>query len=293
MSTKIEWADKTWNPITGCTPISEGCQNCYAERMSKRLAGRFGYPKDEPFKPGVVHEDKLYEPLKWRKPRRIFVSSMGDIFHEAVAKEALFEVFNTMASWAISCRKKDCDHEEVECWHDPGHTYMILTKRPENIQPAFERMFEFASHLSGECALNVMRETDGWPLSNVWLGVTAENQRTADERIPILLQIPAAVRFVSVEPMLGPVDISPWMASGYLEPPHDDIINWVICGGETGPGARPMHREWALNLKNQCVDAGVPFFYKGWGDWYKKYTLRLDRLLDGREWNEYPESIGG
>ena len=287
MPTKIEWATETWNPITGCTKISEGCQNCYAERMAKRLVGRFGYPTDKPFKPGVLHVDKIDKPLMWRKPRKVFVCSMGDLFHKMVSPQALFEVFNTIASWVITCRKKDCDHEDAECWHDPGHTYIILTKRPENIQPAFEKMFEFASHLSGEMALNIMRETDGWPLPNVWLGVTAENQRTADERIPILLQIPAAVRFVSVEPILEKMDLSYWL-NGAPEQYAPDRwqqtyppIDWVIAGPETGHDARPGLNDWFRGLRDQCLYHKTPFFLKKGVDG--------DRLLDGREWNEYPE----
>ena len=278
MSTKIEWAvnpdgskGETWNPVTGCTPISEGCQNCYAKRMSKRLAGRCGYPAYDPFQV-TLHPDRLDEPLKWKKPRRVFVCSMGDFFHQDVPFEFIAQVWQTMNN-------------------AQQHIFMVLTKHPE-------RMAKFISRL-------------GWDIhDNVWLGVTAENQKRADERIPILLQIPAVVRFVSVEPMLEPVNLA-----------NCGKIDWVICGGETGPGARPMHPDWVRNLRDQCQNAGVPFFFKHWGQWKavhrqsdvvdlsslkdnqcvmkaqngdhylftRSSKKRTGRLLDGREWNEFPE----
>lgn len=280
---KIEWTDKTWNPITGCTPISEGCQNCYAARMAKRLSGRYGYPADEPFRPGVLHEDKLKDPFKWRKPQKVFVCSMGDIMHEQVSWRDVVTVFDVIKA-------------------NPQHIFMILTKRPEGLA-----YFRLNGPLVGS-----------EPLPNLWLGVTAENQRTADERIPILLQIPAAVRFVSVEPMLGPVDIAYWL-NGAPEQYAPDRwqqtyppLDWVIVGGETGPGARPMHPEWVRSLRDQCVNARVPFFFKQWGEWTTVYPQQLSmanrymkykhdttfyqvgkneagRLLDGQEWNQYPE----
>ena len=301
MPTKIEWTEESWNVITGCTPISEGCQNCYAERMSKRLAGRFGYPADDPFKPGVFHEDKLLEPMEWKKPRKVFVCSMGDLFHDDVLNLATFRVVKIIQE-------------------TPQHTYIMLTKRPENMKAIFQNMKGmFQSH----------QVLDYLP--NLWIGVTAENQRTADERIPILLQIPAAVRFVSIEPMLGPVDLTNIRFPGdarssvlqycdgcekHNQHPYCGKLDWVICGGETGPGARPMQFEWARSLRNQCVDANVPFFFKGWGNWVAPSQMplgtyreiedfgdgigisdnplgvgkkRAGRLLDGDEWNEYPE----
>jgi protein gp37 len=278
-NSKIEWTEKTWNPITGCTPISEGCQNCYAARMAKRLAGRYGYPRHNPFKPGTLHVDKMEEPLRWRKPSRIFVCSMGDLFHKNVSYARILDVCSVV-------RKA------------PQHTFIILTKRPDIMKHYTEYLWH---------SWNM----DSWP-ANCWLGVTTENQQRADERIPILLQIPAAVRFVSVEPMLGPVDLSLWMVSGYEEPPYDDVINWVIAGGETGPGARPMHPDWVKGLRDQCASARVPFFFKSWGEWTNNYPQgtslacrdmayrhdttfynvgknKAGRLLDNREWNEYPE----
>ncbi len=277
MGTKIEWATETWNPVTGCTKVSEGCQNCYAERMAKRLAGRYGYPKDDPFRV-TLHPNRLEQPLKWRKPRRIFVCSMGDLFHDDVPVPFLVDVFDVV----------------YKC---PQHTFIFLTKRPENL-----KWLRINGPIVG-----------AEPLSNVWLGVTAENQKTADERIPILLRISAAVKFVSVEPMLGPMVLCRWIArDGFRKG-----LNWVICGGESGPGARPMHPDWARGLRDQCQTAGVPFFFKQWGEYcYVEQMTRdtyvmVDKnvnlaghgdydkpwkvgkkdagaLLDGEEWNEYP-----
>ena len=234
-----------------------------------------------------VHPDRLDAPLHWKKPRRVFVNSMSDLFHKDVPFEFVDQVFATMA------------------WMQE-HTFMVLTKRAD-------RMEEFFNEAGNPSRRHI--------LPNVWLGVTVENQKAADERIPLLLQTPAAVRFVSVEPMLRPVDITSYLNSLYIignvpentiyEPPLD----WVICGGETGPGARPMHPDWVRSLRDQCQAAGVPFFFKSWGDWWPAEKGRLydiektrsimwidgqdmlkigkkaaGRLLDGVEWNEYPEA---
>ncbi len=248
---KIEWTDATWNPATGCTKISAGCQNCYAERMSKRLAARFGYPADEPFRV-TLHPDRLDEPLRWNKPRKIFVCSMGDLFHWDVGYSFAVRVWKTMAA----------------C---PQHTFCILTKRP----------------LSMEVMLDTQREQGACVLNNVWLGTSVENQEAADERIPHLLKTPAAVRFLSLEPLLGPVDLgaalSPCDGCGnqgstlYIPEEAgaslcldactqngDDgpVIDWVIVGAETGPGARPMDPDWARDIRDQCKAAELPFFFK-------------------------------
>lgn len=228
MGTKIPWADEVWNPVTGCTPISEGCQNCYAKRMSNRLRGRFGYPEDEPFRV-TLHPDRLDQPLRWRKPRRVFVCSMGDLFHDAVP-----ETFQGVI-WSIM---QMC----------PQHTFLILTKRAQLMLFRLER---YVLPLTGE-------------LDNVWLGVTAENQQRADERIPVLLQIPAAVRFVSLEPLLAGVDVRGLLCTlnAYSIYEARAGIDWVIVGAETGPGARPMDNDWARSIRDQCRSAGVPFFMK-------------------------------
>lgn len=251
-NTKIPWAEKVWNPITGCTKISPGCQNCYAERMANRLRGRCGYPADEPFRV-TLHPDRLEEPLRWRKPSMVFVCSMGDLFHEDVPFEFINRVFTTIGQ----CQQ---------------HIFIILTKRPERMKVFIEDYYAYESPGGDEKGVHIQ--------PNVWLGVTAENQKQADKRIPVLIQIPAAVRFVSVEPMLEAVDL---LNDDYLggciyceicleESPktcieRDAKLDWVICGGESGPNARPMHPDWARNLRDQCQAAGVPFFFKQWGEW--------------------------
>ena len=229
MTTKIEWCDETWNPITGCSPISAGCDNCYARRMARRLAGRFGYPETPNHFDVTFHPDRLDQPLKWKKPRRIFVCSMGDLFYEGVEDHQINSVFIRMVNTA-------------------RHKYLILTKRPE-------RMKDFISIGTGWRGM----------MENIWLGVTAENQQTADERIPILLQIPAAVRFVSGEPMLEEIDLAPYLGGYYLGEQslgRRSALDWVICGPETGPGARECKPEWIEDLYEQCKAAGVPFFDK-------------------------------
>lgn len=254
MPTKIEWATETWNPITGCTPFSEGCKNCYAKRMAGRLAGRFGYPKDAPFAV-TFHPDRLEEPLRWRKPRLVFVCSMGDFFHKSVTREMRDAVYNVVCS-------------------QPRHTFLFLTKRPEDV----------ASWWVGD-------------IPNVWLGVTAENQEQADRRIPILLSIPAAVRFVSVEPMLGPVDVSKHLRCESCIDPcacwcKDPRLNWVICGAETGPGARPLEVEWVLDLQRQCANANVSFFFKKWGARDKHgQPYGADGYIDGVLCRDWPCAI--
>lgn len=258
MATKIEWCEETWNVVTGCTPVSEGCQNCYAKRMANRLRGRFGYPEDEPFRV-TLHPDKLEQPLKWKKPRKIFVCSMGDLFHEDVPFMFITNIMGVINA---------CKH----------HTFIILTKRPDNII----NYLDWLNKLAGKESLST-----GWPFPNVWLGVTAENQEATDKRIPILLQIPAKVRFVSVEPMVGPVRLK---TERDLINPNDICLDWVIAGAESGPGARPMQIEWARDLRDQCVNANVPFFLK-----QMNIDGRLVKMpkLDGKEWSEYPDARKG
>jgi len=244
MPTKIEWTDETWNPITGCTPISEGCRNCYARRMAHRLRGRCGYPKDDPFRV-TLHRDKVYDPHGWRKPRLVFVCSMGDLFHKDVPLDWIEAVWSAMVV-------------------AEAHVFQVLTKRPA-------RMLEFVTSW-----IDHMRAGSKAPVKNIWLGVTAENQARADERIPILLKIPAAVRFVSIEPMLEPVELRSWVGKGDMP-----YLDWVIVGAETGPGKRPMKTEWALDVKRQCEAAGVPFFFKK--DSQGRHTL------DGKTYEQFPE----
>ena len=245
MASKIEWLARpgtipvSWNVVTGCTRCSPGCLNCYAERMSKRLAGRAGYPEAPHNFDVTLHEDRLGEPLRWKKPRTVFVVSMGDLFHDSVP-----ETYQR-AVWGIM---KAC----------PQHTFIVLTKRAQLMKYRLERyVYPLIS-----------------PPANVWLGVTAENQEMADQRIPVLLQIPAAVHFVSVEPMLSEIEIHEylpmteqnrrlWQEAGCKSGMEDGrTLSFVIVGAETGPGKRQMKDEWARDLRNQCYAAGIPFFFK-------------------------------
>ena len=207
--TKIEWTEYSWNPVSGCTPASEGCQNCYAKRMANRLRGRCGYPQDDPFRV-TLHEDRLGEPLRWKQPRRVFVCSMGDLFHEDVKDEWIARIW-----WVMGQCAGYLDPSRYR-----GHTFLILTKRPERMQKWLNGWNDRETRRQwiesfGE-VYDWMSGPKYWPdvLPNVWLGVTAENQQRADERIPILLQIPAAVRFVSVEPCLSAVNIVQYL-QGY------------------------------------------------------------------------------
>ncbi len=309
--TSIEWTDATWNPIVGCSVVSPGCTNCYAMRLAgtrlKHLPSRAGLTRDTKAGPVWTGETRfdekaLTQPLRWRSPRRIFVNSMSDLFHESVADEWIDKIFAVMAL----------------C---PQHTFQLLTKRPARMRSYLRanpgiRIRSEMPRLVGPIQVIEM----DWPLPNVWLGVTTEDQPRADERIPILLDTPAAVRFVSIEPMLGAMNIGEWMpgchecteACGWRSasaPPrekchhcgmtsqtfgefcplcgHQDFgavcpvceadavqhhpdtpcLDWVICGGESGPGARPMHPDWARSLRDQCAAGGVPFLFKQWGEW--------------------------
>lgn len=223
-NTKIEWCNKVYNPITGCYPISLGCENCYAKRTAKRLAGRFGYPKDDPFRV-TFHPDRLELPFQWKKPQKIFINSMGDFFAHDVKPNWIDAVLDVVAA-------------------TPHHSYQILTKRAHLIE---EKLYDCSTqwpvrHLGG-----------GDFLPNLWLGVTVENAKHKD-RIDILREIPAAVRFISFEPLLG--DVGELDLTG---------IHWVIVGGETGPGARLMQSKWAYNIYDYCHLDKVPFFFKKWG----------------------------
>lgn len=219
--TKIEWTDESWNPVTGCSKISIGCKNCYAERIAKRLAGRYGYPKDAPFKV-TVHIDKLDQPLRWKKPRMIFVCSMGDLFHEDVSDNVIGRVYATIME-------------------TPQHTYQILTKRPQ-------RAIEFYKKAQEIIPSPYLEQKY---LSNIWFGVSVENTQSFDRRVPLLKQIPAKVRFVSFEPLLE--NIRNLCLEG---------IDWAIVGGESGHNNRPMHLDWARVIRDHCEVDDVPFFMK-------------------------------
>jgi len=232
---KIEWTETTWNPVTGCTKVSPGCAHCYAERFSKRLKamGRLRYRNGFL----ATHEDVVTAPLRWKKPRLVFVNSMGDLFHEEVPESFVASVFQVMN-------------------RTPRHTYQVLTKRSvrlASIAPALR-----------------------WS-QNIWMGVSVEDGDYLN-RAENLRKIPAKVRFLSLEPLLGPL-------------PDLDLegIQWVIVGGESGPGARPMRPEWVARIRDRCLEAGVPFFFKQWGGVNKKKT---GRLLDGRIWDQMPGDTG-
>lgn len=229
----IEWTERTWNPVTGCIKVSQGCKHCYAERMAKRLKAMGSTRYVNGFAV-TLHEDLLDVPLRWKRPSTIFVNSMSDLFQESIPEEFIRAVFEIM----VAC---------------PQHTFQILTKRAE-------RLYKLAPYLP-------------WP-KNIWMGVSVENQYVI-ERVYNLLGVPAAVRFLSCEPLIGPLDDLPL-----------DNIHWVIVGGESGPKARPMKTEWVKSIFRQCRAAGVPFFFKQWGGVRKDMT---GRILYGRTYDEMPQ----
>ena len=255
MTTKIEWTDETWSPVTGCTAISPGCTNCYAKRMARRLAGRCGYPEAPHHFDVTLRPDRLYQPLRWKKPRKIFVCSMSDLFHEDVPFSFIDRVWRRMS-------------------HCSQHIFQILTKRPE-------RMARYVTE----------RWTrDYFPL-NIHLGITICNQ---DElwKADKLLRVPSAVHFASLEPLLSKIDLSKMKVG---ECRGDETVqsalssmsfvgrkthDWVIVGAETGPGKRPMELDWARSLRDQCKDAGTPFFFKKDSDG--------NHELDGVVYEEFP-----
>ncbi|MCB8835975.1 DUF5131 family protein [Aurantimonas sp. VKM B-3413] len=311
--TKIEWTDATWNPVTGCAVVSPGCTNCYAMKLAgtrlKHLPSRAGLTIDTRAGPvwnGTIrfNTEWLDQPMRWRRPRRIFVCAHGDLFAEGVTDAMLDQVFAVMAL-------------------APQHSFQVLTKRPERmrdyvidlhrrcrniggaatdiilghtavISGAVKTTFPLAAGRARDTALNQLDAG----LPNVWLGVSVEDQQRADQRIPILLDTPAAVRFVSAEPLLGPIDFGVawhgedalesecWGDCAWCEKGHPPLHNchrgrqseaafmkgrsgldWIIVGGESGHGARPMHPDWARAIRDQCADAGVPFLFKQWGEW--------------------------
>lgn len=283
---KIEWTNNTWNPVTGCSKVSEGCKNCYAERDWKRLSAptrglplKHGNTRNiytgRPFTDVRCHPERLDQPLRWKKPKRIFVNSMSDLFHESVPEPFLNEIFGVMSL----------------C---PQHTFQILTKRPERMMTYLSQgdiedlirdgQFQIAKEVVDPWEYEY--EIEEYPLPNVWLGVSVEDQHTADERIPLLLQTPVEIRWVSVEPLLGSVNLSSFLYGK---------IDWAVCGGESGPNARPMRADWARSVRDQCIAADVPFFFKQWGEWAptsigmrRVGKKKAGRALDGRYWDEYP-----
>lgn len=253
-STKIEWATHVWNPVTGCSPVSEGCTNCYAQANSRR------FWKGRPFTDVKLHEDRLVEPLKWRKPRRVFVCSMGDLFHENLKA---FEIENV-----LGIADRAVEEAKGKAPYQPS-VFMFLTKRAQRMREVVTNWIELCRKHGVEPDLRFL-----------WFGVTAENQARANERIPHLLRTPAVVRFVSVEPMLGRINLErascdcPWPEDAMKTRHHLDCpcsrfplprnmpLDWVVCGAETGPRKREMEWGWATNLYLQAHHAGVPFFFK-------------------------------
>lgn len=251
--TKIEWTDTTWNPVTGCTKVSEGCEHCYIERTPPfRMEGRRFHLPVIGGSTGVrLHEDRLGQPLHWRKPRKVFVNSLADLFHEDVPDTYIARIFAVMAA-------------------APTHTFQVLTKRHARMRSLL-RSDEFVADVRRQrwhFPHTVVTTGPEWPLPNVWLGVSVESQKWADLRIPALLDTPAAVRWLSCEPLLGPVDLRAWLSDDPVHFFHrQEDIDWVVVGGESGPGARPMHPEWARSLRDQCDAESVPFLFKQWGEW--------------------------
>lgn len=236
----IEWTDATWNPVRGCTKISPGCKHCYAETFAERFRGVKGHPYEQGFDLRLV-PGKLAEPLRWRTPKMIFVNSMSDLFHDAVAEDYIVAVAKVMVSAK---------------WH----TYQVLTKRSERLRRLLNSKLRFAAKQQ-----------------HIWWGVSVEDEKYGVPRIADLQKSEAAVRFLSVEPLLE--DIGKLNLAG---------LGWVIVGGESGPGARPMQREWVLSLRDQCRSARVPFFFKQWGGVRKSLS---GRELDGRTHDEFPGRV--
>ncbi len=230
----IEWTDMTWNPVTGCTKISQGCKNCYAERMSKRLRAMGVERYSDGFRVRL-HPDLLDQPTRWRGSRRVFVNSMSDLFHKNVPVEFISRVFDSISN-------------------SPAHVFQILTKRTGRLKQIADKL--------------------DWP-PNLWMGASVENERTT-ARIEQLRNVPAAIRFLSIEPLLGP-----------LKEMDLDGIDWVIVGGESGPKARPMEPEWVESIRIQCQRAEVAFFFKQWGGVRKK---KAGRQLNGRTYDEFPSA---
>ncbi len=302
--TKIAWTEATWNPVSGCSKVSEGCRFCYAERDWPRLSAN---PKSRyagrRFTDVRCHEEMLDQPLRWKRPRKIFVNSMSDLFHPEVPDEFIDRVFATMGN--VYCSMPEC------------HIFQVLTKRPE-------RMSAYLNDLRTEHRVTMAMKAMGlglpgenaspdWPLPNVWLGVSVEDQKAADERIPILLETPSALRWVSIEPMIGPIVLED-VPVGMLGPlrwkgcPEDlPKLDWIVVGGESGPQARPVLREWIDSIVAECREADVPIFVKQLGAAYAdsrgclvgalyprpendSAIVRLSNI-SGADMKEWPESL--
>lgn len=298
--TNIEWTDATWNPVTGCTKVSAGCKNCYAETVAERFwAKQYGTVDGHRrrFTDVWTHQERLDEPLRWRKPRRVFVNSMSDLFHDAVPDEFIARIFDVIRACHAEGR---------------GHTFQVLTKRPVRMRDVMRRL-RFDGGGAGRVWIADKDDARGYPLAaghrgatglqNLWLGVSAEDQETADERIPILLDTPAAVRFVSAEPLLGEINLWPWTSDPgryALEKRRDGVhaitsapdlhpgkhvagrLDWVIAGGESGPAARPCDVAWIRGIVEQCKAANVACFVKQLGS-FSTHAVEVGRFTGSEE----------
>ncbi len=236
--TAIPVTQATWNPVTGCNPVSPGCKRCYAKGFAARLAGRYGYPKDAPFRV-TVHEDRMGQPRAWKKPRTVFTCSMGDLFHKDVPDAVVERVFLAMSE-------------------TKRHTYMVLTKRPE-------RLIWWLEAAPAGMILKCLK--------NVWVGVSAENQECAEQRLEPLVRAWPGRRIACLEPLLERVNIRPWIK----------YVDWVVAGGETGPGGREADPDHVRFVRDQCMAAGTPFYFKQWGGRNNKHK---ENTLDGRKWEQ-------
>ncbi len=336
--TNIEWTDATWNPIRGCSRISEGCRNCYAEGVANRFKGE-GLPYEGLIASSgawngnikLIHSI-LDKPVRWRKPRKIFVNSMSDLFHENLSDGDIDKVFSIMLACELFDRK---------------HTFQVLTKRAERMHKYFtQRSPEelvmawadaglrlvvidagnttFAEYVANQTChdWNEYGPKYGseykpfghlknvFPLPNVWLGVSVEDQKTAYERIPFLLETPAATRWISAEPLIGPIDFSGMWADPVVHINMLEKLDWVVVGGESGKNARPIQPTWVRTIRDQCLAVEVPFFFKQWGEfapnwfnddsgnkidgseWIDRQGKKIaGRTLDGKLWNQFPEAI--
>lgn len=275
--TKIEWTDATWNPVTGCTQVSPGCDHCYALTFAERFRGTPGHYFENGFDV-QMRPEKLAQPLRWEKPRRIFVNSMSDLFHADVPDKYIAQTFAVMAL-------------------AQQHTFQVLTKRHARMRALLnsldfmDTVYEFfrAGRPRGGPLDGLDRLP--WPLPNVWLGVSVEDQQWANIRVPILLGTPATVRFLSCEPLLGPVDLRRAIEPNFARGGWRDLsrLHWVIAGGESGRGARPMHPDWARSLRDQCTSAGITFHFKQWGEWVTEEQAPEDITLPGISWRHLGE----
>lgn len=321
--TKISWSDATWNPVSGCSKVSEGCTNCYIDRTPPfRMAHRRFNGRETGATTGVLlHSDRLGVPMKWRKPRMIFVCSLADLFQDEVPDRYIADVFAVISIAA-------------------QHVFQVLTKRHARLRsllnsPQFWALVDGARKVRGH---EPLPGEAPHILENAWIGVSTENQKWADIRIPALLQTPAAVRWISAEPLLGPISLRGWIERTPVEDGgYPAYLDWAVIGGESGPLARPMHPDWARGLRDECVAAGAAYHFKQHGEYVSPDEIDIagmddvawnengttmwpdgriadgphgtaidgsamlwrvgkkaaGRLLDGREWNEYPQSLVG